>query len=71
MREIKGASSILKTMIHHVLTKYLMKKKVATWWVPHMLFPTQEQCHMELRQKHLTPLQKESNCVFATNNHYR
>ncbi len=31
-QEIKGVSGILKTMTHtHILTEYLMKKKVAIW----------------------------------------
>ncbi len=32
VREIEGVSNTLKTMIYHILTKYLMKKKVAVQW---------------------------------------
>ncbi len=34
-----------------------MKKQVAVWWVPHMLFPMQN--HTELCQKQLTRYKKE------------
>ncbi len=52
-REIEEASGIPKT-IHRILTEYLMKKKIAVWWVPHMLFPMQKLWCMELCQKYLT-----------------
>ncbi len=55
---MEEASWILKTMTHCILIKYLIKKKVAAWWVPHMLFPMQKH-HMELCQKHLTHYEKE------------
>ncbi len=42
MLEVKEASGIPKTTIHHILTEYLMKKKVVAWWVPYMLFPTKK-----------------------------
>ncbi len=43
MQEMEGASSILKTMIRHILTKYMMEKKVVVQLIPHMLFPAQKQ----------------------------
>ncbi len=57
--EVEGASGILKTMIHCILTKHLMKTKVAVWWVLHMVFPMQKHHHMELCQKHLICYEKE------------
>ncbi len=43
-------SGIPKT-IDCILLEYLMKKKVVEWRVPHMLFPGQKQCCVELCQK--------------------
>ncbi len=61
---MEGVSGTLETTIHNILTKYLMKKKAAAWWVLQMLFPIYKQRYMELCPKHLTS-------VFATNNHYK
>ncbi len=51
-------SDIPKTMIHRILSEYLMKKKVAACWVLHRQFSVQKQHHMELCQKHLTHKRK-------------
>ncbi len=59
VRETKGASGISKTTMHHILTEYLMKKKIVAQWVLHMLFPTQKQRRMEQCYKHLTCYRKE------------
>ncbi len=56
--EMERASGIPKTTIHHIVTKYLMKEKVAVCWVPHTLF-TRQKHHIELCQKHLTHYEKE------------
>ncbi len=57
--EMEGTSGTPKTMIHHIITKYLTKKKAALWWLLHMLFPAQKLCRMELCQKQFTPYEKE------------
>ncbi len=55
---MEGVAGIPKTTIYRILTKYLMKKKVAAQWVSHTLFPAQKH-HMELCQKYLTLYEKE------------
>ncbi len=42
MEEVSG---IPKTMIRSILTEYLMKKKVAAWWVLHMQVPLRPSSH--------------------------
>ncbi len=69
--EMEWVFGILKTVIHHILTKYLMKKKVAVWWIPHMLFPHTKTTSYGIVWETFDSLQKWRNCVFATNNHYR
>ncbi len=55
---MEGVSGIPKRKIHSILTEYLTKKYIVAWWVPHILFPVQKHCRMELRQKNLTHYKK-------------
>ncbi len=61
VQDMRGASGINKTMIHHILTKHLMKKMVVVlWvWVPLMCCPEEKQRRTELCQKHLICYKKE------------
>ncbi len=59
VRKMEVAPGKPKTMIHHILTEYLMKKNIVVWCISHILFSTQKHCCMELCQKHLTCYKKE------------
>ncbi len=64
---LEGASGISKITTHHILTEYLMKKKVLVRWAPNMLFPAQKNSHGTVLET-FDSLRKGRNCVFATNN---
>ncbi len=65
VQEMEGMLGIPKTTIHHILTKYLMKKKVAVQWIPHMLLQNNVIWNCV---RNIWLVQKGRNCVFATNN---
>ncbi len=67
VREIEGVTGTPKTTMHHILTKYLMKKNVAAQWLLHMLFPAQKTLYGTVAET-FDSLQKRRDCNFARNN---
>ncbi len=58
-REIEAEIGIRRIIVHHILTEHLLKKKVAEWWVPHVLTDTQKQTCLEITREHLKRFRRE------------